>query len=399
MSFEVASEEPLRLRSPLIPFVSYPDEWTPNMLRDAGLLTLAIAKELWSEGFHLRDASAYNVVFDGAVPMFVDLGSVGVGHTPTWRAYGQFCDHFLAPLLIEAHLGSPYKSFWSLEGVPLAVAAPLFRGRARFRRGVIANLVLRSKLEASHSNDSLEERKRTRKELALSAQSIVRLMEKMEGLLRALNFSTRSTWGDYEDTNSYRADEQITRDLAINNFASATSVPKMAIDIGANAGRHSAILAKRFRNVIAVDIDSVATEVHRQRLKANPSTGKVFPVVADLSAPTPAQGFLLVERSSLIERLSGADAVIWMAVLHHLVIGRSVPLSGVAELARSIGRRHLIEFVDPEDAMVQLLSASKADEHHDYTKEAFVEEFSRIFTIREIARPTPTRYLFEVEAD
>jgi hypothetical protein len=395
VGFEIISEQPLRLRSPLVPFVSYPDEWTPQMLRDAGLLTLAVAKDLWNAGFHLRDASAYNIVFDGPKPVFVDLGSVGIGHTPTWHAYGQFCDHFLAPLMIEAHIGSPYKSFWSLEGVPLAVAAPLFRGSARFRRGVATNIILRSKLEGSHSDDSLEERKRTRKEFALSPQSILGLMEKMESLLVSLDFSITSTWGEYEETNSYKEDQQSRRDSTIADFASATEAKNLAVDIGANAGRHSATLSEKFGTVVAVDIDDVATELHRQRLHEKPATGKVFVVVADLSAPTPSQGFLLNERSSLIERLSGADAAIWMAVIHHLVIGKSVPFSAVAELARAIAPRHLIEFVDPDDPMVQLLSASKGGEHHEYTKSAFVEAFSRLFTLNEISSSTPTRSLFE----
>jgi SAM-dependent methyltransferase len=267
------------------------------------------------------------------------------------------------------------------------------------KKGVLTNLILRSKLEASHSDDSLQERAAIRKELTLSPQSVAALFEKMERLVGRLEFQRETTWGDYERTNSYADEEQTVRDDVIEDFVSASQNTGWALDVGANTGRHSALLAKTFDNVISVDIDEVAVEVHRRRLIEAPPAGTIFPVLADLAAPTSASGFLLEERQDLLQRISGVDATIWMVVIHHLVIGRSVPLSGVAEMAYRIGERHLIEFVDPADLMVQLLSASKNAEHHLYTKEAFVEAFSTRFEVREVAQPTPTRYIFEAAVE
>jgi hypothetical protein len=393
--YTIASREPLEVRTPLIPFVSYPDEWTPQMLRDAGLLTLEVSQVAWKSGMHLRDATAYNIVFDGATPVFVDLGSFGGGHTNTWNAYGQFCDHFLSPLLIESHLGIPFRSVWTLEGVPLPVAAGLFRGASRFRRGVMTNVLLRARLESGHANDSLEQRKATRSELSLTPESIQHLMEKMHRILSSLTFSSDSTWGDYESHNSYDESQQSSRDDAIREFVRRAEVRGKSVDIGANAGRHSAILAEAFDEVVALDVDDVAVETHRKRLIAT-GNGGVFPLVGDIANPTPPRGFIGSERLGLVDRIAGFDAAIWMAVIHHLVVGKSIPLSGVAELAALISRRHLIEFVDPADPMVRLLSASKGGEHHEYTREAFVSAFSERFKVSEQSRPTPTRYIYEV---
>ena len=54
------------IRPTEVAFVSYPPEWSFGMLRDAALLTLDVQAEAMAAGFTLRDASAYNVLFEGA---------------------------------------------------------------------------------------------------------------------------------------------------------------------------------------------------------------------------------------------------------------------------------------------------------------------------------------------
>src|SRR5262249_32145659 len=55
-----------------IPFPSYAYEWPPEMLHAAGLLTLDFAQQALEEGFGLKDATPYNVLFRGSQPVFVD---------------------------------------------------------------------------------------------------------------------------------------------------------------------------------------------------------------------------------------------------------------------------------------------------------------------------------------
>jgi hypothetical protein len=63
------------LRHERIPFVSYPYEWTPGMLRDAALLTLDLLLAGLDEDITLKDATPYNVQFRGAQPVFVASSS------------------------------------------------------------------------------------------------------------------------------------------------------------------------------------------------------------------------------------------------------------------------------------------------------------------------------------
>src|SRR5579862_7761434 len=57
----------------LIPFPSFPYEWPPEMLQAAASLTLDLAESALEEGFGLKDATPYNVLFRGPRPVFVDL--------------------------------------------------------------------------------------------------------------------------------------------------------------------------------------------------------------------------------------------------------------------------------------------------------------------------------------
>jgi hypothetical protein len=394
--YEIVSTDPFEVAADLIPFVSYPTEWTAGMLRAAGLVTLSVARKLWNSGFHLRDASAHNIVFNGAKPIFVDLGSIGVGHTPSWSAYGQFCDHFLNPLLIAANLAVPLKEVLGLEGIPASTTSSLLYSFHRFGRGVLTNVKLRDRLERKHASDTLEQRASVRRDLRLPPGAIDALMTKMERTLHRMTFGRDSHWVGYDGGNTYTSDQEDVRDSAIRRFAAANETRTRAVDIGANTGRHSDILSESFSSVISIDSDPAAVESHRERLIGVDKGDSVFPVVGDLASPTPARGFMNEERASLIDRIADSDAALWMAVIHHLSISRAIPLSGLAELAVRLAPRHLVEFVGPEDPMAQLLSAGVNGEHHPYSIEVFLAAFGQHFEIKQVGRSQEHRTLFEL---
>jgi hypothetical protein len=83
-----------------IAFPSYPYEWAPEMLYRAGRLTLDLAESVLNEGFGLKDATPYNVLFRGPEPVFVDLLSFERRdpRDPVWKPYAQFARAFLLPL-------------------------------------------------------------------------------------------------------------------------------------------------------------------------------------------------------------------------------------------------------------------------------------------------------------
>jgi hypothetical protein len=110
------------VESKRIPVVSYPSEWSFAMLREAADATLEANLIALESGFILKDASAFNVLFDGTRPRIIDVTSVDVfGERGIWTAYGQFCDHFLSPLMLEAYAGLPYQTLLQgrVDGLPI----------------------------------------------------------------------------------------------------------------------------------------------------------------------------------------------------------------------------------------------------------------------------------------
>ena len=74
----------------------------------SGILTLDIAITSLKNGYMLKDASAWNVVFFRGRPLFLDIGSFQKwDNDKTWIGYGQFVRHFLIPLILNKELKIP----------------------------------------------------------------------------------------------------------------------------------------------------------------------------------------------------------------------------------------------------------------------------------------------------
>ncbi|MEI6242479.1 MAG: SAM-dependent methyltransferase, partial [Chlamydiota bacterium] len=93
----------LVVEHPKIDFPSYPYEWAPEMLHQAALLTIDLAEQLFQEGLGIKDASPYNILFEGPNPIFIDFSSVEKRskESPLWLPYAQFIHTFLFPLLLH----------------------------------------------------------------------------------------------------------------------------------------------------------------------------------------------------------------------------------------------------------------------------------------------------------
>ena len=114
-----------------IPFAVDPREWSFEMRKDAALLTLDLSRSALTDGFEMKDASAFNVLFDGCQPTFVDHGSFRAGYSGHWPGYSQFGDHFMNPLLVESGAGvNALAAGFTVTGIPLDLATATNRGRA-----------------------------------------------------------------------------------------------------------------------------------------------------------------------------------------------------------------------------------------------------------------------------
>ena len=133
------------LRPEPVHFISYPYEWSFGQLRDAALLTLELQERALGRGMTLRDASAYNVQFEGGRPVFIDtLSFEPRKEGAPWIAYRQFCEHFLVPLAlmsrVDIDLGDLLRTH--IDGIPLELGNTLLGGRSWRSLGLLFHVRL-----------------------------------------------------------------------------------------------------------------------------------------------------------------------------------------------------------------------------------------------------------------
>ncbi|MDL2316905.1 hypothetical protein LJC59_07495 [Desulfovibrio sp. OttesenSCG-928-A18] len=382
----------------VIPWLSYPYEWSFAQLKDAALLTLAIQKEALARGMVLKDASAYNVQFYGTRPVFIDLLSFEIREpTAPWQAYRQFCMHFLAPLAVgyyEPRL-SRLSALW-IDGIPLDIAWNMLPGRAALSGGLQMHLNLHAKAERKYSDARTAAGKI--KNVKLSTQSLLDLADSLVRTVQSLAAAQKTgEWTDYySDTNYTETAEQAKRDIVARAAAQYGGDKGVAIDLGANTGRYSTILADSFPQVIAADIDAQAVSEHYMRLKKDGNT-KILPLVLDLANPSPGIGWACRERASWVRR-GKANLISALALSHHLYFTNGIPWSKqaafFAETLRDSGTL-ILEFVPAGDSQVERLLAARDNIFTDYSPEGLLSAFAPFFLLQEVVPlPESSREMF-----
>jgi hypothetical protein len=395
----VGTEEisPGLLRHERVPFVSYPYEWPFEMLRDAALLQLGLLDEALGEGFVLKDGTPYNVQWRGTEPVFVDVGSFErLREGEPWAGYRQFCTLFLYPLLLQAYRGIPPQPWLrgSLEGIEPEQARELLRGRAVFRRGVLAHVVLHARMDAKHAARERDVRSELRAAGFRSEliRANVRRLRKLVGRLRPKR--GRSAWADYREIAPY-SDEDADRK---EEFVRQAGPSELTWDLGCNDGRFAR--AAEADAVVAIDGDERVVGELYSKLHAEGSRA-ILPLVVDLADPSPGLGWRGVERRRLEER-GRPDLVLCLALVHHLAIGRNVPFEELVGWLRGLGARVVIEFADRDDPMVKrLLAAKRTETHEGYGRDAFEAALSERFEVErreELGSGTRTLYLVRPDA-
>lgn len=375
------------IRPEPIPFISYPYEWTFGQLKAAALLTLRIQEQAMTAGFELRDASAYNVQFLRGRPVLIDtLSFRRTEPGAPWIAYRQFCEHFLAPLALMARrdirLGRLQRSH--LDGIPLDLAAGLLPARTRLALGLGTHVHLHARAQRRHADHPASAARATSRLISPTRQAA--LLDSLRRLIEGLSWTPVGTeWADYGTASSYDDESAAGKDAIVADLLARVR-PTVVWDLGANAGRYSAIAAGVADRVLALDIDPAASERHWRALLASGET-TVLPLLQDLADPSPALGWAGRERRSLFERAEGATLMA-LALVHHLAIGRNVPLSMLSGTLARLGDRLLIEWVPKEDPMVGRLLATREDIFPGYTEDGFRAAFERDWMVVE-RRPIP----------
>lgn len=383
------------LRHERIPFVSYPYEWCFGMLKAAAQLQLELLAAGSTDGITLKDATPFNVQWNGAKPVFIDVASfVRARAGEPWAGYRQFCRMFLFPLMLQAYKGVSFhpRLRGRLDGIEAAECQRLMSWRDLLRPGVVTHVVAQAALERRYgaaARDLKAELNRAGFDQRIAAAAVAKLQE----LVRSLTWSpAASAWATYAEHNSYEADAALAKERFVESVL-GTKVRHLVWDLGCNTGRFSKLAATHARYVIAIDSDHESIERLYHEIDRT-GIPNILPLVADVADPSPALGWRGRERLPMVER-GRPDLVLCLALVHHLAITANIPIEDIIGWFGELGADLVIEFPLPDDAMVKRLLLNKGQRYDDYRVDCFDAALQRRFRVHQrLMLPSGTRILY-----
>jgi len=352
---------PLRIESPRVPFVSQPLEWCNAQFFDAAHLTLNLQREAVVAGYDAKDASAWNVIFIGCRPIFCDLLSFQPLERRAWWAMGQYVRHFLMPLLASKRRGLNARDFFAMarDGLAPEQARRLLGFGAYFSRCAPLFVAAqggdrRGKSPAARGTSSVDVADLQRFRDSLHAS----LAWMSDGVRPVSGATSRSVWVDYEGNRAHYAGDSLQKKKATVAEWLRRLQPRWVADLGCNRGEFSELAAESGAQVISVDADHDSVQ-HLYRTTA--AKHSVHPVLASLDDLSGGRGWAGTEHPGLMQRLhQQVDAVMMLALVHHLAVGASIPLAAVAAMAKACTRSHaIVEFLDEDDPQLLALCGQR----------------------------------------
>ncbi len=385
------------LKPRLIPFISYPYEWSFFQLKQAALLTLEIQLKSLEKNMWLKDANCYNVQFNGVSPIFIDTSSFEIyPENKPWIAYGQFCRHFLGPLLLHAYGKSELcsLSMSSSDGIPLNVISYSIPRSTKFNFFIFSHIHYHAKLETRYNQDTSAKEKK----LLLSKSRLTALILHLKKGIEKLELKNKSSeWSDYYDTFSYDKENFLQKQNAILSFIAHVK-PSTLLDMGCNEGQFSILCSEKVNYIVAADADMAVINNLSRKLKIN-KIKNILPLVLNLAHPSPGIGLLNKERASFNER-ARFDGVMALALIHHLAIGCNIPFDLIAKQFSDLSPQLIIEFIPKEDPQAQKLMITKKDIFENYSLENFISSFNLFYRVKEqYPLSNSGRILFWMEAN
>ena len=377
----------LALVHPRIAVASYPWEWTRSQWVAAADLTLDLCEEGLRDGWILKDATPLNVLFEGARPVLVDVLSFERARpgNALWLAYGQYVRTFLLPLLMHKLLHWPLAlSLFRRDGLePVELYAAL-SWTQRLGRDALWPVTLPAWMDRrGEQPERVPGAGRvTSPEAALHA-----LQTTLKGLrkrtLRAGESRGESQWSEYAGnlTHYSAEDNEAKREWVVQ--IAETLRPGRVLDVGANTGDYSMLLAEKGAQVVALERDVEAAD--RLFLRSRDAGLSILTMCADLARPTPAVGWQNAEYSSLLARLEGQfDLVLMLAVIHHLLLMEQIPLRAIVQLCAQMTRRWLVvEWVPVADPMFQSLMRGRDSLYGNLCEDDLLAACAGCFAVRE----------------
>ena len=356
--------------SPRVEFVTYPFEWSADQLHRAATLTLRLQDEAVAAGFDLKDASAWNILFQGARPVFCDHLSFVPLVLRRWWAAGQFSRHFVLPLAgAQRQLLQVHQCFqlWR-DGIPSDAARSLW-GVSRFF-GRYWPLMA----DAESGSASMRPERPAEGAQAAAGQALVDYRRRLHASLGWMLQGCASTPAQRRPAGPWVGYVQ-SRDHYLHSSAAAKKERVVrwladlraawVLDLGCNTGEFSRLAAETQAQVVALDADPACIN----ELSAHDGgSGRIHPLVASLDDLCGGRGWQGQEVQGLPQRLEGRfDLVMLLALVHHLAVASSIPMQGIAEFVARCSRSWVIvEAIGAQDQQLRQMCEQRQRDPQEF---------------------------------
>jgi SAM-dependent methyltransferase len=354
-----------------IEFISYPYEWSFDQIKDAALLTLKIQNIAIKYGMSLKDASIYNIQFQEGRPILIDTTSFEFYDEKPWKAYYQFCKHFLYPLWVLKYTSPALHGLYlsNLDGLTPNITRRLLPFKAYFKLSVILHLLIPLILPSKPANTNSD---------SFSKNNLKKLLKHLFSSIANLKLTKQnSIWNQYYNNKITNPAYLLSKEMIFQGFWSKIT-PGLVLDLGANDGHFSRLIPQS-NNIISTDFDALVVNDNYANNKKNNHTN-ILPLILDLCNPSPGIGWNNEERTDFFERKK-FDTIIALALVHHLVFSNNITLEMIAQKFSNVKKYLIIEFIPFNDEKVQQIIQNRDIAHIQYSMEYFEKCFGIYFIL------------------
>ena len=333
--------------------ILYPYEWSFSQLKEAALFTLSIQKICLKYEMTLKDATPYNIQFLDCKPIFIDLLSFEKIKDFQWRPLKQFYQMFFGPLIVFSKIDPSLSKLLitNIDGISVSLINKLLKFKQKLNLNVFINLVLPN----IFSNKS---HKSSNQSLNLNKKKLENLISYLYSSTNKIKFSGNSEWKNYnEETFQEKSNYVLDKENLINKFKVLINSTAEVWDIGGNDGRFSRAFSEISTHVFSFDIDINCVDKNYNINKVK-NINNVYPVLFDLTNPSPSIGWNNKERSMIEERLNKPSLICMFAVIHHL-FNKNIPFDEILKFSTKTDRFLIIEYIPIEDPKCKLIFESR----------------------------------------
>ena len=380
-------DEDLIVEHEKVDFPSYPYEWSSVMLYQAAKLTLDIANASLDEGFSIKDATPYNILFRNSKPVFIDLLSFELRDPADliWLPHAQFSRTFILPLIACKYfdMGLSQIFITKRDGLEPEEVYSLCGVLQKMRSPFLAEVAIPTWLGRKQNNSNALYQKRQSKNPEQARFTLKHLFGKLHNCIEKLrpSIQEQSNWSEYMSTAEHYSESDFNIKKVFVEKVIREYTPSKVLDIGCNTGHFSALAAQNGAEVVAIDNDPVV--VNRTWQLANTGNLDILPLVVDITRPTPAIGWRNEECQSFLSRAEQAfDLVMMLAVIHHMMCTERIPLDEIFSLAHQLTRDLLIiEFIPPDDPKFHQIARGRNHLFGHLTQDYFEKTCNQYFRI------------------